>query len=328
MPTNITVIRTDDFIRLTPDGTVIIGRAHSRRHHGKHRHRPRAGGRDDYEHLSKAAHAAIRSSTVTTALVVVLLVGTPAVASAQLPFYTDDAEVTPKGQTHFESFNEYDWLPEDQAPHVRQNTVNMKFNVGIGHGLELDIDAPLITIVNDATIVPRVPFGVGDTNFGIKWQMREERKGSAAPAIASVFYIETPTGNASTGLGSGLVDTWVYVVAQKTLPHEWFLHLNGGYLFTGNTSTGVVGITTARGHVATMGGSLVKKGSDTLSLGLDITAAATNNADLGRTQLQTMFGGSYALRQDFSLALDVIVGQYAASPRVGVLLGFSWDLPK
>ena len=110
-------------------------------------------------------------------IVVAVMLTTPSLATAQLPFYTDDADVTPKGRTHFESFNEYDWLPDSQLPHLRQNTVNMKFNVGLGHGLELDLDAPLITIVNDETIVPRVPFGVGDTNFGIKWQMRERGQG-------------------------------------------------------------------------------------------------------------------------------------------------------
>ena len=63
------------------------------------------------------------------------------------------------------------------------------------------------------------------------------------------------------------------------------LHLNSGYLFTGNTSTGVVGITTARGRVAAMGGSLVKKVSDALTLGVDVTAAATRTADLQRSQM-------------------------------------------
>lgn len=260
-------------------------------------------------------------------IVVAVMLTTPSLATAQLPFYTDDADVTPKGRTHFESFNEYDWLPDSQLPHLRQNTVNMKFNVGLGHGLELDLDAPLITIVNDATIVPRVPFGVGDTNFGIKWQMREEGEDSSAPALASALYIETPTGNAATGLGSGLVDTWVYVVAQKSLTHNIVLHLNGGYLFTGNTSTGVVGITTARGQVATFGGSLVRKMTEAMTLGVEVTAAATNNAELGRTQLQAMFGGSLALRENLAVSLGVIVGRFEASPRVGVLVGFAWDQP-
>jgi len=262
----------------------------------------------------------------TACLAALLLLGVASAASAQLPFYTDDAEVTPPGRWHFESFDEYDRLPDSQIPHLQQNTVNMKLNVGLARRLEFDLDAPLISVVNDATVVPRVPFGVGDTNFGLKYQIREEGPGS--PALAAVFYVETPTGNTETGLGSGLVDTWAYGVVQKTLPHHLLLHLNGGYLFTGNTSTGVVGIVTARGHVATMGGSLVRKMNETVTIGLDVTAAATRNADLNRTQLQAMLGGSYALRENLSLDAGVIVGRLAASPRVGVLVGFAWDQPE
>src|SRR5262249_5452308 len=99
-----------------------------------------------------------------------------------------------------------------------------------------------------------------------------------------------------------------------------------GYLFTGNTSTGVVGIRTARGHVATVGGSLVEKLNEAVRLGVDVTAALTGNAALNRSQLQLMIGGNYALHDGLTRDLGVIVGRYAASPRVGVQIGFSWDL--
>jgi hypothetical protein len=257
-----------------------------------------------------------------------ILLCLPTLAFAQQPFYTDDADVTPRGHLHVESFNEYDWLPSSQSPHRQQNTFNMKVNYGLGRGLELDLDSPLITIVNAPGTVPLRPVGLGDTNFGLKYHVRDERAGSAVPALALVTYVEIPTGDSSTGLGSGLVDTWVYGVVQKTAAADTVLHVNGGYLFTGNTSTGVVGITTARGHVATMGGSLVKKMSDVLTIGVDVTAAATRNADLNRTQLQGMLGGSYALRDSLTLDMGVIVGRFAASPRVGVLIGVSWDVPK
>ena len=255
-----------------------------------------------------------------------LLLAMPAAASAQLPFYTDDADVTARGVVHVESFNEYDWLPSSQAPHLRQNTVNVKLNVGLGHNLELDLDAPLITIVNDTTAMPRNPFGLGDTNLGVKYRLRDEHDGAAVPALAAVFYLETPTGDSTTGLGSGLVDSWLYLAAQKTITDRLVLHVNGGYLFTGNTSTGVVGLA-ARGHVATMGGSLVRKMSETVSLGVEVTAAATSNTDLGRTQLQMMLGGSYGVKENLSLDAGVIVGRFTASPRVGVLVGFSADFP-
>jgi len=257
----------------------------------------------------------------------VVAAGSIGVARAQQPFYTDDADVTARGGVHVECFNEHDWLQPSQAPHLQQNTFNMKVNYGMGRNLELDMDVPIITIVNDGSIVPQRPAGFGDLDFGVKYNFHQERDGSAVPAFSLVSYIEVPTGEVSTGLGSGLVDVWIYVVVQKTLPKDFVAHLNGGYLFHGNTSTGTVGITTARGHVATMGGSLVRKVSEAVTLGIDITAAATRNAALEREQLQVMFGGNYALGRNFTVDAGVIAGHYTASPRYGIQLGFSWDVP-
>ena len=39
---------------------------------------------------------------------------------AQLPFYTDDTEVTPRKTVHFEFFNETDALQSAQFPSLRQ----------------------------------------------------------------------------------------------------------------------------------------------------------------------------------------------------------------
>ena len=263
---------------------------------------------------------------IRSAFAALLLLCAPGVVRAQQPFPTDDADVTPRGKFHFETFNEHDWLQTSQIPHLRQNTFNMKLNFGLGTGLELDLDAPLISIVNDTTVRPRVPFGLGDTNMGVKWNVREEHENSRAPALALVNYVELPTGDSTTNLGSGLVDVWVYGVVQKMLAPNVVLHLNGGWLFHGNTSTGVVGITTARGHVATMGGSIVEKVNEKVTLGADVTAAMTRNAFLGRNQVQVMLGGNYGLRDNFSIDAGIIAGHFDASPRFGVQLGFSWDI--
>jgi len=55
--------------------------------------------------------------------------------------------------------------------------------------------------MNDAAATPRVPFGVGDTEFGMKWNFREGR--GRAPALTAACYVEIPTGDAKTELGSG-----------------------------------------------------------------------------------------------------------------------------
>lgn len=263
---------------------------------------------------------------VMTALLALALAW-PAPAAAQQPFSTDDADVSPKGATHVEVFNEYDWLQKSQQPHVRQNTLNMRVNYGVTDRLELDLDAPLLMIFNESTTTPQRPFGVGDTNFGVKYNVREDDHGARGIAVALAAYVEVPTGDPSTSLGSGATDVWVYGAIEKALLDRTTLRLNGGYLFVGNTSTGVVGITTTtHGHIATMGGSLVQAMSDKLQLGAEITGAATINGDLNRGQLQFLVGGSYALRNSLSVDVGFIVGHFAASPRAGIQLGLSLDL--
>jgi len=251
----------------------------------------------------------------------------PSIAGAQQPFYTDDADVTPRGKFHFDFFNEYDWLQPEQAPHVRQNTLNMKVNYGLTDHLELDLDSPLLTIVNDTTFVPRHPTGFGDTNMGFKYRFMPEREESTTPEVAVATYVEFPTGNTSTGLGSGLTDLWIYGVLQKWIVRERVvLSVNAGYLFYGNTSTGVVGITRARGHVATMGASVIRKFTDKLSLGAELTGAATTNLDLQRGQLQALVGGNYDVGHGTTLDFGVLGGKYAASPVIGIQIGVSIDV--
>jgi len=72
--------------------------------------------------------------------------------------------------------------------------------------------------------------------------------------------------------------------------------LNGGILFSGNETTGVVGIKT-RGTVFTGGGSLVKQFSPKLQLGVELTSALQSDFQLGKGQLQTLLGGNYQFRR-------------------------------
>ncbi|HEY5055831.1 MAG TPA: hypothetical protein VII58_06700, partial [Acidobacteriaceae bacterium] len=95
--------------------------------------------------------------------------------------------------------------------------------------------------------------GLGDTDMGIKWNFRKAQSGSRAPALGASLYIEFPTGNVQRQLGSGLKDYWLNGIAQEPFTNRTRLTGNFGFLFAGNTSTGVIGIQTARGHVYTAG---------------------------------------------------------------------------
>jgi hypothetical protein len=98
-------------------------------------------------------------------------------------------------------------------------------------------------------------------------------------------------------------------------------------LITGNTTTGVVGLATAHGKVVTASGSLQRAVSGKASVGIEASAAFANDVASDRAELQALLGGIYYLREGLSFDLGAIVGRFTASPRVGVQLGLSWDLP-
>ena len=246
--------------------------------------------------------------------------------AAQAPFYTDDTAVTERGKFHFEFFNEFDALHPGQYPNLRQNTANYKINFGLGHGLELDLDFPYLAIYR--VIGTPASAGVGDVDMGIKWNFHKESPDSPLPALGASLYIEFPTGDQAHDLGSGLTDYVLNFMAQKSFRGgKTRLTGNAGVAFSGNTSTGVVGISTTRGQVYIGGLSVVHDFSPRWTLGGEIFGGISTEDALGRTQLQTMLGGSYNVRNGVSINFGLIAGRYIASPRIGGQLGFSLDVP-
>jgi hypothetical protein len=243
---------------------------------------------------------------------------------AQLPFYTDDTGTTDRGKFHFEFFNEYDAL-QLQYPNLRQNTANFKINYGLPHNLELDVDAPYLDIYRAPGSQPAS--GLGDTNMGIKWRFRNQSAGSRIPALGASLYIEFPTGDASQQLGSGLTDYWLNFIPQEFLTDKTRITGNLGFLFAGNTSTGVLGTQNSRGHVYTGGMSLLHDFSSRLTLGAELYGGYADNGNLGRSQLQAMGGGQYTIRNGLAFCFGMLGGEYVASPRIGGQIGFSVDFP-
>ena len=244
--------------------------------------------------------------------------------AAQLPFYTDDPAVTELGKWHFEFFDEFDAL-QLQYPNLRQNTANYKLQYGLPFDLELNVDVPYLSIFR--AIGTPGSDGGGDTNLGVKWEFHKESSDRRFPALGASLYIEFPTGNTREQLGSGLTDYWLNFTGQKSLSSKTRVNANLGYLFAGNTSTGVVGIRTTRGHVYTGGISVLHDFTRRLTLGGELYGGYTTNGDLGRTQFQALAGGEYQLRQGLAVTFGILGGRYVASPRVGGQIGFAVDFP-
>jgi hypothetical protein len=245
--------------------------------------------------------------------------------AAQLPFYTDDPDVTERGRWHFEFFNEFDALQSSQYPNLHQNTANFKLNYGLPYHLELDVDGPYLSIFR--AIGVENSSGPGDTNMGVKWNFRRVSQASRLPALGASLYIEFPTGRVSKQLGSGLTDYWLNIIAQKPFTGKTRATANIGFLFAGNTSTGVVGIQTTRGHVYTGGLSLLHDFSPRWTFGGEVYGGVADNPGLAKSQLQGLVGGIFTIRDGLSLTFAALGGKYEASPRIGGQVGFALDFP-
>ena len=62
-----------------------------------------------------------------------------------------------------------------------------------------------------------------------------------------------------------------------------------------------------------------------LDLGVEATGAVTKELQLGKGLLQFQIGGNYRVKEGLSLDFGIIGGQYPASPRAGLQLGFTVD---
>jgi hypothetical protein len=244
---------------------------------------------------------------------------------AQMPFYTDNADVTDQGTLHFEAYNEYDRLQSVQYPDLRQNTANFKFNYGFPHGLEVDVDFPWLAISRAPG--SEASMGIGDADTGVKWNFYKSKRPLRMPGLSASLYIEFPTGDHNQELGSGLTDYWLNSIAQEPLSDRSRINANFGFLFAGNTSTGVLGLQTTHGHVFTGGLSFAHDYNSHLSLGAELYGAIADTKSLGKDQLQALAGGQYQVSRSTTVTFAVLGGSHIASPRIGGQFGFEIDLP-
>jgi hypothetical protein len=250
-------------------------------------------------------------------ILVALFLACAGIASAQQPFVTDDAEVTARGQWHFEYANELAVLQKSDYPNLRQDTNNFVIQYGLFERVEVNLDFPLISISN-ARGTPSV-FGLGDVDFAVKWNLAREAPDAVWPAFTVTAAAEFPTGSEKKQLGSGLADYVLNTILQKTFSGT-ALHANAGIQFAGNTRTGIVGIRTP-GRILIGGLSASRDFSERLKLGLDLNGAEVHDGGVVEKQLQLTAGGNYALsHHNGSFDFGAYAGWYSG-PRFGLIFG-------
>ncbi|MFN8006534.1 MAG: transporter [Terriglobia bacterium] len=175
--------------------------------------------------------------------------------------------------------------------------------------------------------MPEASIGIGDTNLGMKWNFHSEAESSVVPAMSVTFYIELPTGDTKEQLGSGRSDYWINFIAQRHLTTKNRLTLNLGTVFTGDTSTGELGIHTTHGRVYTGGLSFLRDVNARWTVGAEVYGGFSNTLGQTRSQFQILVGGNYQIRNGLTFDFGVLGGKFIASPRIGAQFGFSVDFP-
>jgi len=243
------------------------------------------------------------------------------VARSQQPFVTDDADVVGKGKFELEMLAEFDRLHRSQYPETYQNLSLVELSYGLTKNIEISLEGQFVGL--ESRERPRLVGSIGDTTVEVKYNFRHEKDPSYLPAMAIICFVQAPTGDVSRGLGSGVTDFGINAIAQKSIGKHDTFRINGGYLFAGNTIVGNLGISSVRGHIFTGSSSYVRRFTDKLYLGADLSGAVTSKFQLSEGQLQVRLGGNYHLGDKTTFDFGVAVGKYSASPRFGIVLGFT-----
>lgn len=205
-------------------------------------------------------------------------------AFAGPPFLTDDPE--PVDYQHWET---YLFTLGDYSGGYTVEGPALELNYGVLPDTQLHLVVPLTTVSGGGA--PTV-FGLGDTEFGIKYRFLHETNGW--PQIGIFPMAELPTGDADRGLGNGRTWFRLPLWLQKSW-EPWTTYGGGGAALNsapGQRDYPFAGWLLQRdfGPHLTLGGELFAQGQDT-------------DDDRGFAALN--FGGSYNVNEHFSLLFSV-----------------------
>jgi hypothetical protein len=152
-------------------------------------------------------------------LLTVALIGSAATVLAGPPFLTDDPE-----PVDYQTWEFYIGSQHQQTSDGWSGTApHFELNYGVVTNVQLHLIAPL---VYDAPDNGGSHYGYGDTELGVKFRFIQETE--KIPQVGIFPLLEVPTGSESKGLGSGHVQAFLPVWAQKSFG-GWTVYGGGGY---------------------------------------------------------------------------------------------------
>jgi hypothetical protein len=181
----------------------------------------------------------MQTSRYGIVLVALAIFGAAGTVFGGPPFLTDDPEPVDYQNWEFYLASMHtdtsgDW--SGTAPHI-------EINYGVITNVQLHLIAPL------AYSAPKdggAHFGYGDTELGIKYRFIQES--DTIPQVGVFPLLEVPTGSESDGLGSGHLQAFLPVWAQKGFG-DWTIYGGGGYGINpgaGNRNWGFLGAVVQR----------------------------------------------------------------------------------
>ncbi|HEV2696256.1 MAG TPA: hypothetical protein VG347_25450 [Verrucomicrobiae bacterium] len=172
---------------------------------------------------------------VSAILMAALFLAGPLTVLAGPPFLTDDPEPVDYQNWEFYIASQHTETSDGwsgTAPHI-------EINYGVITNVQLHVIAPL---AYNAPNGGSTHYGYGDTELGVKLRFVQETE--KMPQIRVFPLLEVPAGSESKGLGSGHVQAFLPVWAQKSFD-EWTVYGGGGYGINpgaGNENWGFVGV--------------------------------------------------------------------------------------
>lgn len=223
----------------------------------------------------------------------------PGSAWAGRPLDTEDPGTIAAGNAELEASLDY-------AKNAAGRFLGLKGVIGVGllSNLEVRFES---TLLHADPVDADSRTGLGDSLFGAKYRLLDEREG--LPAFMVAFTLRLPTGNRERGLGDQGVDAGLFAVVGKSIGPVT-LNGNGGYVFVSRDRALDFGVLT---------GSLEYRLSPALSVLAE--GVGTLGVDLAPNTGVLRFGVLYALSQRVKLDAAVGFGVTGASPDVTATLG-------